>query len=212
MSSKAVTAAGPAVHPFGYEEISAFDGIPGTSPTAAAQAESARLREQQLLEQARREGMVRAQASFEEQLAGERECLVQALAEFIKQRDSYFLAVESEVVQLALAIARKILHREAQVDALLLAGMVRVALEKLQANTEVAVRVHPQHAAEWRDYFAKHLELCDLLEVIEDPSLDVHRCVLQTVLGTTELGIESQLKEVEQGLFDLMAQRPTSRS
>jgi flagellar biosynthesis/type III secretory pathway protein FliH len=48
--------------------------------------------------------------------------------------------------------------------------------------------------------------------VIEDPSLDVHRCVLQTVLGTTELGIESQLKEVEQGLFDLMAQRPTSRS
>jgi hypothetical protein len=32
--------------------------------------------------------------------------------------------------------------------------------------------------------------------------------VISTQLGTTEIGIESQLKEIEQGLFDLMAQRP----
>ena len=46
-------------------------------------------------------------------------------------------------MQLALAIARKILHREAQVDPLLLAGMVRVALEKIESHTKVSVRVHP---------------------------------------------------------------------
>jgi hypothetical protein len=31
---------------------------------------------------------------------------------------------------------------------------------------------------------------------------------LQTGLGTTELGLEVQLKEIEKGLMDLMARRP----
>ena len=47
-------------------------------------------------------------------------------------------------MQLALSIARKILHREAQLDPLLLAGIVRVALEKIDGATEVVLRVHPQ--------------------------------------------------------------------
>ena len=33
-------------------------------------------------------------------------------------------------------------------------------------------------------------------------------CILETELGSTELGLESQLKEIETGLFDLLAQRP----
>jgi hypothetical protein len=32
--------------------------------------------------------------------------------------------------------------------------------------------------------------------------------VVSTQLGTTEIGIESQLKEIEKGLFDLLSQRP----
>jgi hypothetical protein len=30
-------------------------------------------------------------------------------------------------------------------------------------------------------------------------------------LGTTELGLDAQLKEVEQGFFDLLAQRPDNK-
>ena len=44
-----------------------------------------------------------------------------------------------------------------------------------------------------------------------DPSIEVHNCILETELGTTELGLDAQLKEIEQGFFDLLAQRPDNK-
>ena len=70
------------------------------------------------------------------------------------QREDYFQRVESEVVRLALSIARKILHREAQIDPLLLTGIVRVALESVNDGTQVRLRANPQEIPFWRDYFA----------------------------------------------------------
>ncbi len=111
-------------------------------------------------------------------------------------------------MKLALSIARKVLHREAQVDPLLLAGMVRVALGKIESGTKVTVRVNPHQVSECRTYFAQHLEARDVPEVVEDAQLPLDHCVLKTEMGTTELGVEIQLKEIEQGLLDLMEQRP----
>jgi flagellar assembly protein FliH len=197
----------PSITAFEYEEMpSSASKRNAPHPQQNAQPETALT--QQLLEQGRREGESKAREIFVEQLSREHEFLRSAISNFAQERSAYFDKVEAEVVQLALALARKVLHREAQVDPLLLAGIVRVAMEKLQANTEVVVRTNPKCAAEWREYFTRHLEARDVPEVIEDASLDGQRCVLQTALGTTELGIDTQMKEIEQGLFDLMAQKP----
>jgi len=115
-------------------------------------------------------------------------------------------------VELALAIARKILHRESQVDPLMLAGIVKVTLERLNAGTEVRVRVHPNVVSEWRHYFSCHMQTRVVPEVVDDPSLPLEKCVLETSLGQTELGVEPQLKEIERGLLDLLAQRPTEKA
>ena len=45
-------------------------------------------------------------------------------------------------------------------------------------------------------------------EVAEDATLQPDHCRLQTTMGTTEMGVEVQLQEIERGLLDLMAQRP----
>lgn len=45
-------------------------------------------------------------------------------------------------------------------------------------------------------------------EVHEDSALPPGECRIETSLGTTEVGIESQLKEIESGLLDLLAERP----
>ena len=65
---------------------------------------------------------------------------------------TYFQRVEAEAVALAVAIARKILHREAQVDPLLLAGVVRVGLDNVAAGTRVRLRVHPQQVQAWKEF------------------------------------------------------------
>ena len=54
------------------------------------------------------------------------ESIDHALGEFITVRDHYLAQVEQEVVRLALSIATRILHREVQMDPLLLSGAVRV--------------------------------------------------------------------------------------
>jgi flagellar biosynthesis/type III secretory pathway protein FliH len=53
-------------------------------------------------------------AEFEKKLAAEKQALVQTVREFARERETYFQRVEAEVVGLAVAIARKILHREAR--------------------------------------------------------------------------------------------------
>lgn len=172
---------------------------PGQSPEQIAR---------EAREMGMREGENRVQARLEQAVAAERQAMSDAVNEFARQRDAYYQRVESEVVQLALSIARKILHREAQMDSLLLAGVARVALEKVKEGTKVTLRVPAAKAASFREYFAQQKDLRLMPEIVEDPALSGDHCTLQTDMGCTALGIEEQLKEVEQNFFDLLAQRP----
>jgi flagellar assembly protein FliH len=130
-----------------------------------------------------------------------------ALERFQAERKNYFSRVEAEVVQLALAIAAKILHREAQVDPMLVAALVRVAIDKLHDGSRVSVRVCPAEADKWREYLANPLN-GSTVEIIEDAHLGAADCILETDLGSANFSIDAQLKEVEQGFFDLLALRP----
>jgi len=167
-------------------------------------------KEQQAWSKGHETGQAEARAAFEQQAAKLREEFTKALHDFAAERDTYFQRVEEQVVRLTLAIAHKILHREAQVDPLLLTGILRVALEKIGSNTNTRLRAHPSDIKVWRDYFAQARENFPAPELIGDPEIQSGRCVLETELGTTEIGLETQLKEIEQGFLDLLAQRPGS--
>ncbi len=155
-------------------------------------------------------GKTEARGAFDLQTAKLREEISKTIGDFAAERDIYFQRVEEQVVRLTLAIARKILHREAQVDPLLLTGILRVALEKIGSGTNVRLRAHPSDIQVWRDYFAQSHQNVPAPEMIGDPEIQPGRCVLETEMGTTEIGLDTQLKEIEQGFLDLLAQRPGS--
>jgi flagellar assembly protein FliH len=205
------TVAAAGTEPFPYEAILPAALHPpsdaGLDP-ATPSPESSALVDARARAHGRQEGMAEARKQFDDQLKTERASLAAALAEFTRDRAAYFQKIEAEVVQLALAIARKILHREAQLDPLLLAGIVRVALEKIDGATGVILQIHPQSAADWRRYLMTHLDPSDMPEIAEDSALPPDRCVLKTAMGTAVVGLEVQLKEIEQGLMDLLAVRP----
>jgi flagellar assembly protein FliH len=184
-------------------------GGPPAPPTVTE--DQIRAREARARKEGRDEGLAHGQAEFEKKLAGEKETLAQAIREFAREREAYFQRVEAEVVGLAVAIARKILHREAQVDPLLLAGVVRVGLDNVAAGTRVRLRVHPDQIQAWRQFFSQQHDIPSPPELLGDPTLGPGHCMLETELGTTDLTLESQLKEIEQGFFDLLAHRPKER-
>jgi len=195
---------------FPYDSISemAVAKSNAIEPWAASAAPSASVREDEVRAEGVREGLAEGQRKFAEQLARERSSVASALAQFTRDRATYFEKIEAEVVQLALTIARKILHREAQVDPLLLAGVVRVALEKIEGATGVVLRVHPQNAPDWLRFLSLQLDPRDLPQIVEDPSQPLDACLLETSMGSAVLGLDVQLKEIEQGLMDLLAARP----
>lgn len=152
----------------------------------------------------------RLRQEYEQKLNAAREPIAAVLASFEEQRTHYYAQVEMEIVQLALSIAAKILHREAQVDPMLLAALVRLAVERMREGSSVTVRVSPGKGESWRRYFAANPSISHV-EVAEDPQLTDQDCVLETELGSANFGLDSQLKEVEQGFFDLMALRPGNK-
>lgn len=180
------------------------------SPKTTFSENEVREREGQARAQGIREGEAQSRAKFERELAAERQSLAKAAEDFARDREGYFCHVEAEVVKLAVGIARKILHREVQVDPLLLAGVVRVALEKIAGGTSVRLRVHPDHVYAWHDFFSNQQEHTVAPELLGDATLRMGQCVLETALGTTELTLDAQLAEIERGFFDLLAQRPVT--
>jgi flagellar assembly protein FliH len=205
------------VAPFSYCEVvpppaahqwSTASNLPAVQRSSEAQTSAAKSAMSEARELGRQQGEREARAKFEEQLARERAALAAALTYFSRERAAYYQKIEREAVQLALNIAHKILHREAQVDPLLLMGIVRVALEQIEGATGVVLAVHPQQAPDWQRYLASRLEPADLPEIVEDPAMPVEKCELRTSMGTAQLGLEVQFKEIEQGLMDLLASRP----
>jgi flagellar assembly protein FliH len=164
-----------------------------------------------LLNVARLEAVAETEAhlkmEYEKRSVEEADKIRQAIELFQVERNDYFSRVESDVVQLALAISAKILHREAQVDPMLVAALVRVAIDKLHDGSSVSVRVAPAEAARWRAFLANPLN-GSTIEIVEDAHLGAADCILETELGSANFNIEAQMKEVEQGFFDLLAQRP----
>jgi flagellar assembly protein FliH len=146
---------------------------------------------------------------YERKLLAARTPIATAVAKFEEERDKYFGQVEAEIVQLSLAIAAKILHREAQVDQMLVASLVRVAMENMREGSNVTIRIAPNKGESWKRYFAS-VSCATRVEVVEDAELNDQDCIVETELGSANFSLEKQLKEVEQGFFDLLAVRPTS--
>jgi flagellar assembly protein FliH len=207
----------PRLAPFPYSAVPAMSGttlsgMMGGVDAADGDEAAAAEREAQAVARGRQAGQQESRQAFEQQLAKEKSNIAAALAQFARDRSTYFEKVEPEVVQLAMSIARKILHREAQVDPMLLAGIVRVALEQIEGATGVRLRVHPQKSADWRQFLATQLQPAHLPEIIEDPFQPVDQCTVETAMGSTAIGLEIQLKEIEQGFADLLAARPGTPS
>jgi flagellar assembly protein FliH len=158
-------------------------------------------RERGLLEGRQAEGEAQAAAH----VAAEKwraEQLAELMNGFARERDRYFHAVEREVVELALAVAARILRREAQMDPLLLTGAVRVALGQLSHSTHVRLRVPAAELDLWTEAIAHVPNLALRPTVLAGEGMRLGDCVIETELGTVDLGIRAQLGEIERGFFD----------
>jgi len=142
-----------------------------------------------------REVLAKARREQEQRMAA-------VLESFAEAREDYLRKVEGEVVKLALTVAARILRREAQMDPLLLTGAVRVALGQLSHTSEVKLRVPASDLELWREAIALLPKLAVRPVVLAGDGLRLGDCIVESNLGTVDLGVRSQLGEIERGFFD----------
>lgn len=135
----------------------------------------------------------------------------EVLREFADERAEYFRRAEGEVVRLALAIARKILQREAGLDPTLLSGLVRIAIDRMQCGSAVRIRVAAENVELWRRCGNSN-GASPRWEVISDEMLSSVDCVVETDLGKANFGFEAQLQDVEESFTQLLAHNPNEHS
>jgi flagellar assembly protein FliH len=132
--------------------------------------------------------------------------LCQSIEEISGMRARLRREAEEDVVQLALAVARRILARELAVDPEAIRGLVIGALERLRGQEISRVRVHPAHAAAVRSCLQ---QMCSgtAVEVAADSTCAPGTVVVETPRGRLDASVDSQLREIERGLADRLRRR-----
>ena len=126
--------------------------------------------------------------------------LTETLGELTTLREQMIHQTERQMVQLALAVARRIVHREISIDQDLLIAMARVALDRLGESAQVTVRLNPEdfeataavRAAQWT---GTHVS------VVADARVGRGGCRVESEFGTMDAGVDAQIQEIARALL-----------
>ena len=127
--------------------------------------------------------------------------LGQTIEELSALRSEAIRQTERQMVQLALAIAKRIVHRELSIDRALLLGMARVAAERLGAHATATIRLHPD------DYAAvaagtSATGVGAQIAVVADPVVARGGCLVQSDFGFMDVSAEAQFEELARTLLE----------
>jgi flagellar assembly protein FliH len=144
--------------------------------------------------------------------AGAQECtvlvreLTKAADDVIKMRSGMLRQTERQMVQLALAVAQRVVQRELAVDPALLLEMARGVVARIDESARVTVRLNPQ------DYDASGAaaitDLAPNVAITADSKVEPGGCRIESDFGTLEAGVEAQILEFGRALLGEDAPSP----
>ncbi len=168
---------------------------PGDSSAAERLAELERQMEARVRE-AYREGEAAGRERGRAEYASAIEQLTASVREMAAIKPRLRHEAERDLVQLSLAIARRILRRELTVDPGAVAGIVRAALDRLAQVEIYRLRLNPADVAAVAEQVGQRVE------VIPDPALPRGAAIFETARGKLDASIDTQLEEIERGFAD----------
>lgn len=161
--------------------------------------ESAARESQQAHENGRREGHAQAQAELQPVI----ERMSAAIVDIAALRPDLRRQAERDVVHLALVIARRVLHRELQIDENALTALARFAFDRMGRSESYHVRVHPRFAQSVSSALRGGLN--SAVHIEPDPSCAPGTLTIRSAGGVVDASIDGQLDEITNGLTDRIA-------
>jgi flagellar assembly protein FliH len=151
----------------------------------------------------KRDGEAAARQSLEPQLNAEISKLRDLVREVLAVGTKLRAHAEEDLVRLAVAIARRILHREVTVDADAITGLVKAAFQRLDQREVHQIRTDPESLNTIKEVL-RQLGAPASVKLVADPSLRRGSLVVETSRGTLDASIDSQLQEIQRGFIDVV--------
>ena len=120
-----------------------------------------------------------------------------AINEISSLRTGLLRSSEQDVVRLSLAIARRILGREATADPSLLLNLARAASAKLAGTGVISIEMHPTEFAA----VSAGLDQNGPIRVVENADLPAGGCMVCSASGSIDVSIEVQVQEIADALL-----------
>ena len=205
MSFKAKRLAEASVEPFRWEPVRKSDSGPvfGTPPASPPDPEV----QQRIVTQEREafaKGYQQGERAGAEAAAKRADGMIKRLAQTVDElggvRGEIIRRTERQMIQLVLAIAERIIHREVSLDPSLLAGMARAALDRLGEYGSATIRLHPEDFAAIGARAATE----GPVRVVADAVVPRGGCLVQSDFGFMDSSPEAQFRELARALLSEM--------
>jgi flagellar assembly protein FliH len=183
---------GEALDPGGDETAALREKVRGIEGRAAAERRES-------FEAGRQQGDRQAQA----ELLPVVERLNASIAGIADMRPDLRRRAERDVVQLALLIAKRVLHRQLSVDEGALTAIARVAFERLTRSESYTVTVHPRFAEAVKSALPGNQT--SRVHVEPDPNCEPGTLIVHSAEGVIDASVDAQLEEISRGLADRLA-------
>ncbi len=155
---------------------------------------------QQALDAGLADGFEKGKQAVTAELEGVIQKLRLAYMDIEKYRKQLYLKAEKETVELALAVARKIIVQEISIDRQIVLNVVKGALDKVVDHENVKIRTNPQDLETLQTAlfeFLPHVEKLENIHFEADAAITSGGCVVETNFGNIDAGIENQLDQID---------------
>jgi flagellar assembly protein FliH len=128
----------------------------------------------------------------------------ETILEVGKLKPALYMRAERDVVKLALEVAKKVVHREVQVDREIIQTLVRVALSHVAVKSAVTIHLHPADYSfmlEQRAAAMRPGESEREMVLLADKSVERGGCLIEAECGDIDARIEEEFREVERAFF-----------
>jgi len=128
------------------------------------------------------------------------------IIEINNKRAEIIQKAEPKIVDLALAIARKIIQTEVRENKEIIRELVRESIQRLKNREKIVVRVNPADLESLREYKNDLMMIfseIDDLEIKEDRSISPGGCVVETEATTVDSRLELRMGKIEREIDNL---------
>jgi len=147
-------------------------------------------------------------AEYEVKLTAEKNRVDQFLSRIAEELAGLYSSSEQAVIKFGFGIAERIIRKEVSLDRELVMQQIKEGVRRVMGVESVKIRVHPGDLAlvrEQKSVIQANGDAIREIVVEPDESLEPGDCILESEMGNIDARIATQLKQIENVLFESKA-------